>query len=127
MGGRRVWLVWVDTRDIRGDVVQYVDWVSNTISGAKARVNRINTHTEEYPNMVAWYEETLTEGDGTWLKQSEYRNPRAKLIHENVTEIKKRHAQGEKINALSNEFGVHRNTISRIVNGASWQDLQEAA
>lgn len=45
---------------------------------------------------------------------------RAKLTWEQVAEIRKKHASGTSQRALSREYGVAKNNISRIVKGIGW-------
>jgi len=47
-------------------------------------------------------------------------NGRAKLTSEQVAEIRGRRAAGEKLKPLSEEFGVHQNTIWWVVRGVTW-------
>lgn len=44
----------------------------------------------------------------------------AKLDHAVANEIRDRHAAGENCSALAREYGVHRNSIHRILNGTTW-------
>lgn len=114
----RVYQVWIDTRDERGEVVQYIERVVRTRKGAKARVNRINSYEDDYPNMVAWYEEFEAgdpENSHPWTM-----NSRARLNPSNVEEIRARHTNGDSVNFLADEFGVHRSTIYDVINGVSW-------
>lgn len=49
-------------------------------------------------------------------------NGRARLTAEQVAEIRKRRASGEKLLPLSIEYGVHKNTIWWITSGKTWAD-----
>jgi hypothetical protein len=116
----RVYQIWIDTRDTRGEVVQYIEAVTPNRLGAKARVNRINTHEDDYPNMVSWLEADEFDadhyGNGHWFV-----NTQAKLNPANVEEIRRRRRAGESVNFLAAEFNVSTRTISRVVNGHTWQ------
>lgn len=47
-------------------------------------------------------------------------NYHAKLTRKKVAEIRTRRLRGEKVGDLAEEFGVHRMTVSRILNGKTW-------
>lgn len=117
----RVWEVWVDTRNTRGEVVQYKDSHFQSIKNAKIRKSRINARPDRYPNTVAWlegpHESTYVVTNRDYLTNSQ-----ARLNPQDVEEIRARRAQGESIRTLAVEFLVHRKTISKIVNGHSWNE-----
>jgi hypothetical protein len=48
-------------------------------------------------------------------------NHHARLVEDQVVEIRERFAAGESLDALSEEFGVLPKMISRIVTGAAWK------
>lgn len=54
------------------------------------------------------------------------RHSRAKFTWEEVRAIRKRHENGEQVFALSKEFGVHWDTIAKMVRGDTWK-YEEAA
>jgi hypothetical protein len=48
------------------------------------------------------------------------RNGRSRLTEIQVQEIRRRYAAGERTMALAREFGVHRDTVRRILSGIRW-------
>jgi hypothetical protein len=114
----RAYVVYLDTRDVRGDVVQIIDSIFSDGTHARLRRNRINTHEDEYVNMVAWVE--LEDRRAASSNTSMQRNAMAKLTHENVEEIRRRRAAGERVNDLAAEFNIARNTIGNITSNRSW-------
>lgn len=52
-------------------------------------------------------------------------NPRAKLVPDQVREIRKRYDEGENTVTLSNEFGVETAAISKIGKRQRWRSLPE--
>ena len=50
-------------------------------------------------------------------------NPRSKLTEEDVLDIRRRRAAGEKLVMLATEFGVNPVTISRISSGENWRHV----
>lgn len=113
------WVVYIDTRDTKGEVVQIIDSIWYSRKSARRRRNRINTHPDDYPNQVAWIEvEDRHLGNELYTR----RNSQAKLTWENVAEIRARRTQGEKIPVLAAEFNVTQKTIRRVINGETWND-----
>lgn len=49
-------------------------------------------------------------------------NGRARLTAEQVAEIRRRRAAGEKLKPMSIEYGVHQNTIWWITSGKTWAE-----
>lgn len=47
----------------------------------------------------------------------QYRNPSKKLSDRQVRELRRRRAEGERLKALADVFGVRESTVSRIANG----------
>ncbi len=115
----QVWLVYVDTRDKNGEVVQRPDGYFLSAKSAQLRKNRINNHPDKYPNQVAWVELEERALGGSGYKASK-QNGMAKLTWTDVNEIRRRHADGERVMDLAAEFNVTRRTISMIVNNQSW-------
>ena len=50
-------------------------------------------------------------------------NGRAKLSEEQVSEIRRRLAAGERQNALAREFGIGLTTMSHLANGHTWRSV----
>jgi len=63
--------------------------------------------------------------DGTW--QGGERNPIAKLTETTVRECRRRYAEGERAVDLAREFGVHKTTLHRALNGTRWGHVTERA
>lgn len=51
------------------------------------------------------------------------RHYRAKLNRKDVVDIKRLHSQGVMIKQLASNYGVHVNTISRVINKNSWEHV----
>lgn len=51
------------------------------------------------------------------------RQRHAKLNQENVNDILKRYSSGEVVSALAKQFGVHSQTIRRVLLGQSWSRI----
>jgi len=68
-----------------------------------------------------------TNGDNT--RDREERNPspiwdrhhNAVLTREQAAAVVRRAAAGESHNTLANQYGVHKSTVSKIVNGTNWR------
>jgi hypothetical protein len=50
-------------------------------------------------------------------------NGRAKLTEENVVDIRRRHASGEKVASLAREFGVSWTAVKYAIKGRNWRYL----
>lgn len=49
------------------------------------------------------------------------RNPASKLTATQVREMRERHAGGESMHGLARRYGVHRKTVSDILQGKTWR------
>lgn len=107
----KVYEVWVDTRNTRGEVVQIVESITASKSGALARAQRINTHIEQYPNQVAWVEYNEA------AEEAYHPNSNRKLTDAEIEEILDLRAQGEKLRVIADLFGIGTSTVSKICNG----------
>ena len=112
-----VFVVWVDTRDVKGKVVQVPDTVSRSMGYALRRRDRINANVEEFPNMVAWVQyDFMVPGHQPFRLTG--------LTPENIREIRRRGADGETATCLAGEFRVSVSTASRIIRGVSWSTIE---
>lgn len=111
MASKKVWCVCVDGRNTRGKVDQWIESITSSREGAKARAHRINTFPLLYPNMVAWveYDEDAEE---TYKP-----NGKRKLTDAEVNEIFALRATGMTMQVIADQFGVSPSTISLICSG----------
>jgi DNA invertase Pin-like site-specific DNA recombinase len=105
---KKVWCIWVDGRNTRGEVDQWIESITASHEGAKARAHRINTSPLLYVNQVAWveYDEAAEE---TFAP-----NAKRRLTGAEVDEIKKLRATGLTLRVIADMFGVTLSTISLI-------------
>lgn len=108
-----VFVVWVDTRDIHGKVVQVPDTVSRFLGYALRRRDRINANVEEFPNTVAWIDDDFMVPGPTVFRLTG-------LTPENIREIRDRGSSGERAVDLAVEFKINERTIRRIMNRETW-------
>ncbi len=76
---------------------------------------RVGTHRENLAEAVA------ARGGVHWAPKGE-QCVKAKLSQEQVSDIRRRYADGERQSALASEYGVSQPSISYIVNGKRWSD-----
>lgn len=63
------------------------------------------------------------ETDGNWWLQGS-RSPNAKLVEEDIREIRERYALGETTTGLAKEYGVSSSMISRIGRRLAWKHVK---
>ena len=132
-GSKPVFLVWVETRNTKDEIVQYVKRAFEDKKAARKYTKYINDNfpsQHAYNNMVAWIEEAeytpdsyADLADSPKQPTDSHRTPSSttSLTWDDVHEMRRLHIAGVKITDLVLRFNVSRNTVSKIVNNRTWR------
>lgn len=123
--------VYVVTVEYRREpwIVQEVDMVTLDEDSAKRRVLRINTDLGTYSNHVAWVDEfELIRGKTSIPRHRPGSGNRdggsTTLTEDDVREIRRRRAAGEKGVDIAREFGVSTVHVSAIYHHRRWSHVR---
>jgi hypothetical protein len=86
------------------------------------RCHRIYDRGDKYKGTSQRIKPSASKGDLSLSEMHGEKHPAAKLTADQVREIRKRYADGEKQTYLAGEFGVLQGTISKICLRKTWKD-----